>query len=448
MGKTKKNTVSGTKKTASASTRPNRGGKSQKSTLKETESFPGITDILPKEGNLWKEVRHAFFATAEIHAFHHIETGLMERKTLFTCYEAEHKRKIDDVAFLSAKGNAVLRPETMIPLLRAYAEHHLGHFSLPLKVSVFSEIVVKRGTRLGENLHELGFHVLGDGESFYDIQVLSAAIDFLRALKIKDISIRVNANGCRNCRVVYRDKLKKHISTRRKELTIRDFKILEKNPEALFSFENKKYAPLIEAAPTILDFLCQNCNNHFKSLLELLEDNDIPYVPDPHLLFPVERWNRAIFAVTASGAKEPLIIGGRYDHLSESAVNRQIPAVGAISSAEAIIRYIREQGIYLRSRERPKVFFIVMGEKATRTSVRLMNMLRGSGIIVEEALGKQSFKAQIKMAEKSRATLVLIVGQKEAFEDTVIVRNIASGAQETITTKNLSEEVKYRFKMS
>lgn len=423
--------------------------KAQKTGLAwDVESFPGLADVLPKESNLWKEVRHAFFATTEIHAFYHVETPLLERKSTFACYEAEFGRKVDDVAFVSAKGSGIVRSETMIPLLRAYAEHHLGHFSLPLKVSTFSEVVKKRSPHEGENRHEIGFHVLGDGESFYDIQVLSAAMDFLKSLRIKDISVRVNANGCRNCRMAYRDKLKKYVVGHRKSFTARDYKAVERDPESLFSFGGEKFAEAVEGAPTILDYLCQNCNNHFKSLLELLEDNEMPYVPDPRLLFPVERWNRVVFVVTAPGAKTPLFRGGRYDHLSESVAGRQIPAVGAVASAEEIIRYVREQGIYLRSRERPKVFFIVMGDKAKRASVRLMNMLRGSGIVVEEALGKQSFKAQLKMAEKSRAALVLIVGQKEAFEDTIIVRNIASGAQETITTANLSEEVKHRLKMS
>ncbi len=414
----------------------------------DVESFPGLADVLPKESNLWKEVRHAFFATTEIHAFYHVETPLLERKSTFDCYEAEFGRKVDDVAFVSAKGSGIVRSETMIPLLRAYAEHHLGHFSLPLKVSTFSEVVKKRSPHEGENRHEIGFHVLGDGESFYDIQVLSAAMDFLKLLKIKDVSVRVNANGCRNCRMAYRDKLKKYVVGHRKAFKARDYKAVERDPESLFQLAGEKLAEIVDDAPTILDYLCQNCNNHFKSLLELLEDNEMPYVPDPRLLFPVERWNRAVFVVTAPGAKAPLFRGGRYDHLSESVAGRQIPAVGAVGSAEELIRYVREQGIYLRSRERPKVFFIVMGDKAKRASVRLMNMLRGSGIVVEEALGKQSFKAQLKMAEKSRAALVLIVGQKEAFEDTIIVRNIASGAQETITTVNLAEEVKHRLKMS
>lgn len=429
------------------STRQGRSGKAQKTgPAKDVSSIPGLFDVLPKESNLWKEFRHSFFSTAEIHAFYYIETALLERKSTFSFYESEFGKKVEDIAFACGKGGGIVRPELMAPLIRAYAEHHLGHFSLPLKVCMFSETLRKRGSE-GVNSHEVGFHVLGDGESFYDIQVLSAAIDFLKSLKIRDISIRVNANGCRNCRIVYREKLKKYLQGEKSSFRVKDYKAMEKNPESLFSSTDAKYSELIENAPTILDYLCANCNNHFKALLELLEDNEMPYEPDPRLLFPVERWNRVVFTLSTLGEKEPLFYGGRYDHLSESVAGRQIPAVGIVSSAERLIHYLRDQGIYLRGRERPKVFFIVMGDKAKRSSVRLINILRASGIIVEEALGKQSFKAQIKMAEKSRAALVLIVGQKEAFEETVIVRNIASGAQETITIVNLTEEVKRRLKM-
>ena len=413
---------------------------------RDVSSFPDLQDILPKESNLWKEFRNSFFSTAEIHAFYYIEPALLERKSTFAFYEAEFGKKTDDLVYVCGKGGAAVRAEIMAPLIRAYAEHHLGHFSLPLKVCAFAETLRRRGGE-GVNAHEVGFHVMGDSESFYDIQVLSAAIDFLRALKIRDVSIRVNANGCRNCRTVYREKLKKHIQGQRSLMRAKDYKAMERNPESLFSLTDAKYAAILEGAPTILDYLCPNCNGHFKSLLELLEDNEMPYEPDPRLLLPVARWNRVVFTLNAPGESQPLFSGGRYDHFSESVAGRQIPAVGIISSAERLIRYLREQGIYLRGRERPKVFFIVMGDKAKRASVRLMNVLRASGVIVEEALGKQSFKAQLKIAEKSRAALVLIVGQKEAFEATVIVRNIASGAQETITTENLTEEVKRRLKM-
>ncbi len=414
---------------------------------REFDSFPGLLDVLPKEGGLWREVRQAFFSAGEIHAFHYIETALIERKSTFAACEREFNDRLDNLIFTSQKTGAAVRSEGMAPLLRTYAEHHLGHFSLPLKVHYLMEVVRKNGKHAGVNVHEVGFHVLGDPEPFYDIQVLSAAVDFLRSLKVKDVVIRVNANGCRNCRASYREKLKKYLSSRRDEFRVSEYRRLEKNPEEIFSMSGERHARVIEEAPTILDYLCQNCNNHFKALLELLEDNEMPYEPCPYLLLSVERWNRVVFEITTPGARTPLFYGGRYDHLSESIAGRQIPAVGIISTVEDLIRYIREQGIYLRPRERAKVFFIVIGDKAKRTSVRLMGHLRGSGVIVEEALGKQSFKAQLKMAEKSHAALILIVGQKEAFEETVIVRNVASGAQETIVTLNLIEEVKRRLKM-
>lgn len=419
-----------------------------KAPAKKTEQTQYPSDLLPRDGAAWRDAIGAFFSTAEIHAFHHIETSLFEPKKMFSLYESEHGKKADAVTFPLSKGNMIIRPEATIPLLRAYAEHHLGHFSSPLKVFHFSQVARKEDSLGRSVFHEAGFHVLGDSEPFYDIQVISAAMDLLRAFKIKDAVIRVNANGCRNCRTAYREKLKKFLVSKKPDFSIREWKLVERFPENVFSpdISNKEIA---EEAPTILDHLCQNCNNHLKSLLELLEDNEIPYEPDPRFLLPIERWNRIVFEIRAKsqkGGDVALFRGGRYDHLAESVLSRQIPGVGAVLIPEELIRFTREEGIQFHSRQKAKVFFIVVGDKAKKVSVKLMNILRASGIIVEEALGKQSFKAQLKSAEKSKATFVLIVGQKEAFEDTVIVRNIASGAQETITTVNLAEEVKRRLK--
>lgn len=413
---------------------------------KTFESFPGMVDILPREAHLWRDITQTLFTTADIHAFYRIHTSFVERRQIFSCYEAEFGKRLDDTVFSLHKGGGVVRPEGSISILRAYAEHHLGHFSSPLKVFYFFETVHRGEKREIFNHHELGFHVLGDTEPFYDIQVISAAIDFLRALKIKDACIRVNANGCRHCRATYREKVKKYLATRRGEFRATDYKTLEKKPEALFTEFSLKYSVIADEAPTLLDYLCQNCNNHFKALLELLEDNNIPYEPDPRLLRSSERWNRVVFDVVAGEKKVPLFSGGRYDHLAEVIGGRQIPAVGVSCIVGNLIHYLRESDIHPSARQRMKVFFIVVGDKAKKASVRHMNELRSNGIIVEEALGKQSFKAQIKIGEKSRAALVLIVGQKEAFENTVIIRHLESGAQETITGENLVEEVKRRLK--
>jgi histidyl-tRNA synthetase len=407
-----------------------------------------VRDVLPRDGAIWREAIQTFFSVAEIHAFHYIETAPFEQRKIFSFYEGEYGKKPDDILFTFAKGGLVLRPEAPVPLLRAYAENHLGHFSSPLKIFHFLQVARKDPHLERTTFHEAGFHILGDTEPFYDIQVISAAMDLLKTFKIRDAVIRVNANGCRNCRAVYREKLKRFIASKRGTLKAHTLKMIEKSPENIFSLGESE-RDFIDEAPTLLDHLCPNCNNHFRALLELLEDNEIPYEPDPRFLLPVERWNRVVFEIRAKsqrGGYITLFRGGRYDHLAETTIARQIPAVGVIAYPEELVRFVRDENIPFHTRQRSKVFFIVVGDKAKKVSVRLMNTLRAAGVIVEETLGKQSFKAQLKGAEKSKAAYVLIVGQKEAFEDTVIIRNIESGAQETITTHNLSEEVKRRLK--
>jgi histidyl-tRNA synthetase len=187
------------------------------------------------------------------------------------------------------------------------------------------------------------------------------------------------------------------------------------------------------------------CNNHFKAVLELVEDSNLIYEADPYLVRGLDYYSRTVFEVVPHASSLALGGGGRYDYLAEALGGRFIPGVGVAFGIERIIEAMRLAGIALHPKTRPKVFFIAVGEQAKKASLRSMGTLRAAGITVVEALGKKSLKAQLKAADRARSELALIVGQREVFEGTVIVRDMNSGAQETIILTNLVDQVKRRF---
>jgi histidyl-tRNA synthetase len=155
--------------------------------------------------------------------------------------------------------------------------------------------------------------------------------------------------------------------------------------------------------------------------------------------------NRTVFEFFAPPYELPVASGGRYDYLAEALGGRITPSVGGAIGLERVIEAMKRQEIAPHAKSKPKVFFVVIGDQAKKSALKLMNQLRSSGVAVVEVVGKKTLKAQLKIAERMSITLALLLGQKEVFDGTVIVRDMVSGVQETVLTEKLVEEVKKRL---
>lgn len=427
--------------------RKNKKGKLNK--LMPPRAVNGMADILPKDEEWWKEIWRVGYAVSELHNFHFIETPILERASLFTLTSKGTREDLRKHLFAFGRGarRLVLRSECMLPIIRSYVEHHLGYFASPLKVFCYGPVFLREKSRGEEknSSHEWGFVIIGDGDPVYDIEVLVASLDFLKALKFKHFTLKVNSNGCRVCRGAYRDRLRNFYYERKSEICAECVRALERSPYYLLGCKKEKCAEIRVSAPIILDYLCQSCNNHLKTFLELIEDNGILYESDSYLVESTDACSRAVYSVESpTGTK--LVAGGRFDYLAEAVGGRQIPVVGAALSIEKIIEAMKAENIPTHGKRKDRVFFVAVGDQAKKVSLRLINLLRSGGIIVLEALGKHSLSTQCRAAEKAKVPLLLLLGQKEVFEETIILRDMKSGAQETIVLSKMVEEVKRRLK--
>ncbi|MBI5732733.1 histidine--tRNA ligase [Candidatus Jorgensenbacteria bacterium] len=415
------------------------------------QSLRGMSDILPKDELWWKTVWHAGETVSELHNFSFIETPIVEPAALFELGVGASTDIIEKemYTFRTKGGERVsLRPEGTAPVMRSFLEHHLGYFASPLKAYYVGPMFRYERPQAGRERqhHQWGFEIIGDSDPLYDAQVIIIALDFFKALKLKDITLKINSIGCRVCRPTYKEKLKNYYQSERAKLCRDCERRLEMNPLRLLDCKEEGCRLIRARAPIILDYLCQGCNNHLKSVLELVEDNSINYEPDPYLVRGLDYYSRTVFELVHASSGLALAGGGRYDYLSEILSGRSVPAVGVALGLERIIDTMIKSGNVPHFRTKPKIFFTAVGEQAKKASLRIMSELRSSGIVVVEALGKKSLKAQLKLADKIKAPLALIFGQREVFEKTVIVRNMESGAQETVVIDRLVEEVKKRLK--
>ncbi len=415
------------------------------------QNVKGAADILPKDQIWWKAFERAGQNIAELYDFYSIETPILENAALFEEGVGEATDIVEKqmYTFKTRGGDRLtLRPENTAGVMRAYLQYQLGYFASPLKASYYGPMFRYEKPQFGRGrqFHQWGLEIIGDPDPVYDVELILAALDLFRELKIgKDIQLKVNTIGCRVCRSNYRQKMKDYYRSSKSKLCSDCQRRYEKNIFRLLDCKSEECQSFKEKAPIILDYLCQNCNNHFKGVLEIIEDNGLVYEVDPHLVRGLDYYNRTVFEFVHTGLGFEVGGGGRYDYLAERIGGRGVPAVGLAIGAERVIEAMKSKNIIPSLKSRPKVFVAAVGEQAKKASLKLMTQLRQGGLVTAEALGKKSLNLQLKAADKAKAVLTFIFGQKELFEGTVIIRNMASGEQETVRIDKVVEETKRRL---
>jgi histidyl-tRNA synthetase len=207
-----------------------------------------------------------------------------------------------------------------------------------------------------------------------------------------------------------------------------------------------------EEAPQMMDWLCDDCRNHLFKVLEYLDELKIPYQLEPSLLRTYDFYNRTVFEIYPSGRKEedgePLSLagGGRYDTLIQMLGGNPTPATGFSVGIERLVNMMKLTRAELPPVAGPDVYVAQISELARQKTFSFFEALRAERFSVRANLSKSSLKAQLDLAVKFGAKIVLILGQKEVLEGTVIMRDMESGNQEVINMNRVVPEVKKKLK--
>jgi len=412
------------------------------------QSVKGMHDILPQDQWLWDKVRDEVRDISCYYNFLRIDTPIVEDVEIFEKGVGPATDIVEKQMYFIKGKNEVLRPEGTAPVVRAYLEHGLSHLGQPVKLHYMAPMFRHEQPQEGRfrQFHQAGFEIFSaESDPVYDVQVILVCYRLLEALKINNLSIQLNTIGCKSCRVTYRRKLSDYY--RNKELCRDCQRRVGKNTLRLLDCKNKNCVELvIKGAPTILDTLCRPCNEHFKSVLEYLEELGLPYSLNNHLVRGLDYYNQTVFEIFSEGFKSALAGGGRYDYLVEMLGGRKTAAVGAAIGLDRVVKLMKDQGVKPPAKCKPKVFVIHIGELAKRKSLGLIERLKKARIQANEALGKTSLQAQLRQADKEKADLALIFGQKEAFEDSIIIRDLETGVQETVPLDKFIEKVRKALK--
>ncbi|HVN26344.1 MAG TPA: histidine--tRNA ligase [Candidatus Paceibacterota bacterium] len=427
----------------------------EKETVRTFQSVKGMHDVLPADQPYWDRIVGAATEIARSYGFGRIEPPVLEFADLYNKTSGEGSDVVQKEMYtLRTKGGdfLALRPEYTPGIARAYLENALSRLGQPQKLFAIGPIFRHERPQLGRarQFTQIDFETLGGvNDPIYDAEIISIFWDLLGELKIKNTVLRMNSIGCRICRPIYKKQLINYYKNHEKELCEDCVERLKTNPLRLLDCKEEECVRLKEKAPNFLDKLCVTCSGHFKSVLEYLDEIAIPYELDNHLVRGLDYYSRTVFEMYAEGKEADigaLPAGGRYDYLMEMIGGSLTPAVGGACGVERLIAVLKAKEIEFAPKAGRRVFLAHAGDLAKKKAFALLKDLRARGIMVSEALARESLSAQLKVADKENIQIALILGQKEIYENSVIVRDLRNGVQEAVLVERLPEEIKKRLK--
>ena len=406
----------------------------------------GTKDVTPSEAFKWHFVEDTIKERADVYGYREMRTPTFEYTELFQRGVGDTTDVVQKEMYtFTDKGgrSLTLKPEGTAGAVRSFVEHGLYNSALPLKAYYFTPVFRYERPQAGRyrEHHQFGAEVFGATEPTMDAELIAFALDIISSFGINELSLCINSIGCPKCRAAYNAALKEYMNSRREELcsTCRDR--LEKNPLRILDCKVPSCGEIAANAPVILDYLCDDCREHFEKLKQLLDAAGIAYTVDPHIVRGLDYYVRTVFEIIYTqpgGDKITVCGGGRYDGLSAQISDVSVASAGFGMGLERLIMVLENAGILPPDDDNCRVFIASMGQRAETEAFTLAQRLRALGIRAEINHCKRSLKAQMKYADKIRAQSVIVIGDNEVDGDVYTVKDMASGEESVFAKADIS----------
>ncbi len=414
----------------------------------------GTHDILPFDQKYYKKISDALDDVADFYGFGKLDTPIIEDVELFLKgVGADTDIAQKEMYALKTKGgdHLSLRPEGTAPIVRAYIEHGMMNRPQPVRLYYFGPFFRYERPQSGRyrQFWQFGLEVFGEDTPIADAQLIQIFYGILTDLKIEKISIEINSIGDKECRPAYRKALVKYLRSKASSLCADCKKRIKENPLRVLDCKQEKCQKVKEDAPQMIDHLCPECHQHFKKVLEYLDEIELPYHLNPYLVRGLDYYTRTVFEFFTTGPEGKSLAlggGGRYDGLVKLIGGKDMPAIGGAFGVERIIQKIKEGDFKEQKKLKERIFLAQLGDMGRKKTLGMIEEFRKAKILVSESFGKDSLKIQMAKAAKIGARYTLIVGQKEALDESVIIRDMETGKQDTVKIVEAVNEVKKRLK--
>ena len=405
-----------------------------------TKKPRGTEDVLPRESYRWQFLEDLFRREARACGYRELRTPVFEHTELF-------ERGVGDTTdvvqkemytFTTKGGDSItLRPEGTAGAARAVLEHGLFNDPLPVKAYYLTSCYRYEKPQAGRlrEFHQFGMECYGTSDPAADAEMIIAAKSIFDRMQLRDISLRINSIGCPVCRAEYQRALTEYFSARRDELCDDCKGRLERNPMRLLDCKNEHDHEIALGAPTVLDYLCDECREHFERLKAYLDASDIDYTVDPRIVRGLDYYTKTVFEFISGdiGAQSTICGGGRYDGLLADLGGNPMPALGFAAGIERLLLTMDAQGIEIPAPEACDIYIASMGDDAKLKASALARELRSAGLYAEFDVVGRGLRAQMKYADKLGARFSMVLGDNELAENKAKLKNMLTGDQTEIS---------------
>ena len=391
----------------------------------------GTRDILAPESARRRRLVSVFADLAERSGFGLLESPVFEDLGVFQRLGAANEVVTKELFEFFDKGDPprhlALRPELTASVCRAFAEHRP---TPPWKIWYSGPQFRYERPQAGRHrqFEQVGVETLGTDDPHADVEVIGLGVRFYGALGMRQVRLLINSLGDAGSRPAYDAALAAYLQDRRGELSEQSLVTLERNPLRVLDSKREQDQPVIAEAPVMADFLSGASAEHFAVVMAGLDSLDAAYEVSPRLVRGLDYYTRTTFEFVADAldtAQNAVGGGGRYDGLVEELGGPPTPGIGFALGVDRILLACDAEGAF--SDTAPPVEVFVVDVADGRSAVVLCDRLRQAGLGVDRAFDGRSMKAQMKRADRSGATVAVIVGPDEQAAGTATVRDMRPG---------------------
>lgn len=414
--------------------------------MENIQAIRGMNDIMPDQVGWWRKVEDTAREILENFGYREIRTPVPEKLELFARSIGESTDIVEKemYAFQDRNGEwMALRPEATASIVRSYIQHAMRTDSAALKLYEIGPMFRHERPQKGRyrQFHQIDAEVFGLDGPMIDAEMMHMLLLLLDRLGISGVVLNINTLGCPDCRKVYRDVLKSFLAEKGDEFCPDCLRRRETNPLRVFDCKVERCQALLESAPMLLDYICEDCRAHFEAVKRHLESLGTGYAINPRIVRGLDYYTRTTFEVITDrlGSQSAIGGGGRYNGLVRELGGGDVPAIGFAIGMERLILLLQQE--HEEETRAPAVFIAALGGGARERAFVLAQKLRAGGLEAEMDYDERSLKAQMRRADKSGAGYVLILGEDELARNEIQLRDMRNKTQKVVSLDDVVDSM-------
>lgn len=408
----------------------------------------GCQDILPEQSYAWQNLERTLREFCYLYNYDEIRTPIFEHTNVFK-RENDSSDMVNKEMYTfqleNSKTSLTIRPEGTAGVVRSFVENKMyANPDLPVKLYYMGPMARHERPQKGRLriFNQFGVECLGNKSPYTDVETIALAFSILKALGLQDLKVCLNTLGDDDSRANYRQALKEYFAPYIEDLCTDCKRRYEQNPLRILDCKVDKDKECMKNVPKMKDYLNSKSKSYFETVCSLLDELEIPYEVDDQLVRGLDYYTHTVFEIVSlnkeMGAQSTVLAGGRYDGLIPYFGGPQaMSGIGWALGMERLLIALEAEGIELAKKPDLDVYVMCLDPEARTYAFKALTELRAYGYRCDMDMLARSFKGQFKAADRSHAQFALLLGNKEAQEHTITIKNLKEKTQEIISREDL-----------